>query len=551
MLALALAAGAAALSHASASESRPRPLGAVVAPVTLLPNTADPIAVDGLHRYFGSMRIGAASDGLVVVNRLRLERYLLGLQEVPANWPVEALRAQAVAARTYALWTLARPRAGSAAVYGFDICASVQCQVFAGADVYLGLDGARWAQAVADTKRLAILYSGEPILARYHSTSGGQTLANSQAFPHEGVDYPYLQPVPSTVEEASPLYRWRTAFRLAALQELAERAGFWDPASGRVRAARTVPSATGLHYPDVVLEGRRLRVRMTAEELRIALRTLAPQVYPALYPAAWHTTSGRLPETLPSNRIEIATRGGRAIVVGRGWGHGVGMSQWGAYGLAARGASYTEILSHYYTGVTIGPVPDPGPLDVGVSWGRDEVSVSGSFRIVDGRGETIVRRALGTWSLSWNGTGAVAIDPPRGYGLPLKIGILDAPETVAVGEPAFLTVALSRPARVQPITVPAPRERYPSTIREAGRRKVPWFAPLEPGTYRVHVRARAGGVTRSSDPVRVVVSEASYVQPEARERERSSGGVPWRLLVYVAVPLLAALGLVLAGRIRS
>lgn len=521
-----------------------------MAPVRLVPDTGRPISIGGLHRYFGSLRIGSASDGIFVVDRLPLERYLLGLQEVPLSWPDEALRAQSVAARTYALWTLARPRAGSAAVYGFDICASVQCQVFAGADVVLAEDGARWAHAVEDTAGIAILYDGAPILARYHSTSGGQTLSNPQAFPHEGVDYPYLQPVSSTTEKGSPLYRWRTTFRLDHLERIAEHAGLWQMDAGRLRVVRTVPSSSGLHYPDVILEGRRARLRITAEELRVPVRTLAPQLYPSLYPGRWHTTSGRLPETFPSNRIEIATRGRVVTVVGRGWGHGVGMSQWGAHGLALAGATYPEILSHYYTGVTIAPYEDPGPIDVGVAWARPSVTASGSFRIIDGRGETIVRRALGTWTFRHEGSGAVAIDPPRGYGLPLEVGIVRAPRTVTVGEPAFLTVALSRPARVQPLTVPAPRERYPSMIREAGRRKVPWFAPLDPGTYEVRVRASTGGVTRASAPVTVVVREASLFRPDSTDpsRDDSTSGVP--LGLYVGLAILAVGAVIALGRIR-
>ena len=79
--------------------------------------------------------LDSANDGLVVTNRLGLEKYLLGLNEVPTDWPTEALKAQAVAARTYALWTLAQPPGGSAAIYGFDICASIECQVFSGAAV--------------------------------------------------------------------------------------------------------------------------------------------------------------------------------------------------------------------------------------------------------------------------------------------------------------------------------------------------------------------------------------------------------------------------------
>src|SRR5688572_5062695 len=148
-------------------------LGAVAGTVKLVPIGDSTLSVSGSHRFLGSVLLRPASDGLVLINSLSLERYLLGLNEVPTTWPTEALRAQAVAARTYALHTLAQPPGGDAAVYGFDICATVECQVFSGADVLSLPSGESWAQAVRDTEGVAILYDGQPILARYHSTSGG------------------------------------------------------------------------------------------------------------------------------------------------------------------------------------------------------------------------------------------------------------------------------------------------------------------------------------------------------------------------------------------
>ncbi|MGH2734464.1 MAG: SpoIID/LytB domain-containing protein, partial [Actinomycetota bacterium] len=374
--------------QAQRAERGPRArLGAAVAPVRLVSVGGGTLSVSGLPDYFGEIRLGAASDGLVVVNRLPLERYLLGLAEVPSDWPSEALKAQAVAARTYALYTLSQPRAGAAAVYGFDICASIECQVFSGAEIVQGADGARWREAVEGTARQTVLYEGAPILARYHSTSGGRTLDNPDAFETEA-GYPYLQGVTSTTEQGSPLYRWSVRFRLRDLQRIVERAGLWTSAAGRLTEARSVPSNAGRHFPDVVLRGTKGRVRLSAEELRSIVRDLAPRLFPALYPSPAVTSSGRLPETFPSNRIEISTARRLVLVRGRGWGHGVGMSQWGAHGMALRGASYADILRHYYTGVELGPTEDPGAIDVGVAWARSVVDVTGDFRIVDGKGRT-------------------------------------------------------------------------------------------------------------------------------------------------------------------
>jgi SpoIID/LytB domain protein len=459
-----------------------------------------------MHSYFGSIELDPASDGLVVSNRLSLERYLLGLAEVPATWPEEALKAQAVAARTYALYTLSQPRAGMAALYDFDICASVQCQVYSGADTASPVD-TRWSAAVADTAGVTLLYTGEPILARYHSTSGGRTLDNPQAFPDEP-SYPYLQSVASPTEEGSPLFRWVARFPLRDLQGILSRAGSWMD-RGRLLRVASVRSRTDLHYPDVVLVGDKGRLRTTAEDLRTVLREVAPAMFPQKYPSRAPTPSGRLPEALPSNRYAVFTRGRMVTFAGRGWGHGVGMSQWGAHGLALRGASFPDILAHYYTGIEVGTLASDRPIEVGVGWGLGDVELTGEFRIVNEAGRTLVDRALGTWSFRWNGDGAMTIDTPRGFGLPLEIGVLDAPKRVEPGKVVSFAIALSRPAKVRTVTESAPGgyDDPPDEVLDAGRRVVKWQAPPEEGSYTVSVRATTGKARRVTQPVQVEVRE--------------------------------------------
>lgn len=534
-------------STATHGSAAPRQLGAAVAPLRLVPTGPDPLRISGLHSYFGTIEIGAASDGLVISNRLPLERYLLGLAEVPLTWPEEALKAQAVAARTYALYTLARPAAGAAADYGFDICASVQCQVYSGADVVVPITGARWRAAVDGTRGIAVLYQGSPILARYHSTSGGQTLDNPQAFPDEGA-YPYLQGVPSTTEEGSPLYRWTVDFPLRRMQTLLRAGGFFPAPSGRLRDVRSRPSRSGFHYPDLVFRGSRGTSAATAEEVRTVLRDLAPRMFPGDYPSRGPTSSGRLPETFPSNRLAAFTTRGVVRFIGRGWGHGVGMSQWGAHGLAQRGASFTDILGHYYTGVSVGAFPDPGPIEVGLDWARSAATVTGEFKIVDGKGRTLVRSALGNWGFRWGGDGVVAIDPPEGFGLPLRVGLVKAPPRVQVGETVYLTVALSRPAKVRTVTrAPTGYEDPGVRVAKAGRRRIVWAAPLEEGRFQVHVQAVAGGSRSQTEPVEIEVFSKPLAGsdpgngPGAGEPERSPPG-RFPILLVGSLAVAALLG---------
>lgn len=517
----------------SGSHAQRKRVGALVGPLRLVPNSGV-LAVSGLHDYFGTIELKTAADGIVVVNRLPLEDYLLGLNEVPTRWPEQALEAQAIAARTYALWTLARPAAGSAAVYGFDICASVQCQVFSGADVVREASmGARWRAAVRATEDRAVLYRGEPILARYHSTSGGQTFDNEQIFPSEG-SFPYLQGVRSVTEEASPLYRWYVDFTLPRLQRIVRRAGLLPMDAGRLVEVRTVESAAGAHYPDVLLIGKKGRARISAETLRVNVRSLAPDMFPGRYPSFAPTSSGRLPEVFPSNRLDITTEEGTVEVVGRGWGHGVGMSQWGAEGMARAGASAAEILRHYYTGVEIGEVPSSGPIEVGVAWGSGEVVVTGDLKLVDGNDRTVVKNALGSWRFTPAG-GAIEVKPPRGFGLPLEVGIVEAPDEVVAGERTEITVALSRPARLKAYS----GERSGrGRIFAAGERKVAWVAPDEPGDHQVEVAADDGGRTRKDAVTISVLAEAretASVGPRSENEDKP-----------VALGLAALLGLIAA-----
>lgn len=549
------AARAAALAALATLVAVPQPaiakrkLAAVVAPVRVIPNRSDPLGVPGLNPYFGQIGLDSASDGIVVTNRLGLEDYLLGLNEVPTDWPEEALKAQAVAARTYALWTLAKPPGGSAAVYGFDICASIECQVFSGAAVATSADGRRWTEAVRATAGEAVLYEGEPILARYSSTTGGMTLDNSDAFPDEG-DYPYLVSVPSTTEKGSPLYRWRTSFTLKDLQAILERAGWWSSA-GRLRKVRSVPSRTGLHYPDIIFRGSKGRLRRTVEEAREVIRDVAPAMFPSKYPSLALTATGRLPETWPSNRLTIRTERKIVRVAGRGWGHAVGMSQWGAHGMARLGEGYEDILRHYYTGTEVDEVEDPGALSVGVAWGRKAVTVNGSFRIVDGRGRTLVRDALGDWTFRWAGSGAIAVDTPRGYGLPLRVGIIHAPERVIAGRKARLTIALSRPAVVEAQHEPGTGAQ--GAVKTAGRSRVSWTAPDEPGRYEVRVAAATGKDARSSESITILVEQPAEAdagatdRPEATSDRSEDEGFPW--LWALGVIFAAAFVVVLGSRI--
>src|SRR5436309_11696715 len=129
-----------------------------------LPGAADgpTVSLDGVGEYRGALELRRTAGGVGAVNDVALEDYLTGISEAPSSWPAEALRAQAVAARTYLLWVLGRPPAGDAAALGAQICATDSCQVYGGVAKERAPNGVNWTAAVRDTAGQALLTGGSP-----------------------------------------------------------------------------------------------------------------------------------------------------------------------------------------------------------------------------------------------------------------------------------------------------------------------------------------------------------------------------------------------------
>jgi stage II sporulation protein D len=162
-------------------------------PLVVLPGTA-PLELDRAYR--GQLEISVAAGKLNAVNVVGLEQYLGGVvaQEMPSTWPDEALKAQAVAARSYAL----AHRLGGK---GFDLYADVRSQVYGG----IPAETARTTAAIAATKGEVLLWDGKPIDALFHSTSGGATADAAEVF---GKPVPYLVGVDDPHSDLSPVRRW-------------------------------------------------------------------------------------------------------------------------------------------------------------------------------------------------------------------------------------------------------------------------------------------------------------------------------------------------------
>ena len=351
----------------------------------------------GSRRYRGRLQFLVRGGQVQVVNHLGIETYLASVvgSEMPHRWPLPALQAQAVAARTYALRQ--RGKAGD-----FDVKATVSSQVYRGVES----ETPSTIEAVESTRSLVLVHAGRLINAVFHSSSGGATEPSGEVWRNQ---LPYLVSV-ADHDQHSPVHRWNKRFDDDALRDLFRETGgvkrlqvLKTSSTGRVRTAR-VQGPRG----SLVLTGRELRKRLglkstmvqfelingstdssTASAIATAQR--APQATSQAAPpliGLWQdsasgpdttsgnttssntasSSSGRLASLLPPPPLPLLNpsafnqprpdlKVGEIVLEarGQGFGHGVGMSQWGAHGLALQGADFREILLHYYRGAEIRP----------------------------------------------------------------------------------------------------------------------------------------------------------------------------------------------------
>lgn len=283
---------------------------------------------------FYNIRTGIAEE-------INMDEYIKGVvaAEMPAAFHIEALKAQAIAARTYAISRSIKYRDGHPDHILAPLCSGIHCQAYLSFSQLREIHGDSWVEeywekieeAVISTRELGIFYDGEIIEPLYHSTSGGRTEDVKDVY---AIELPYLKSVASPYEEAAPRFnntitltteefirKIKTKYPKASLDKnnLAEKIKLIDKTiTGRVKK---------IAIDGIVLDGRDLRDLF---EL--------------------YSTNFTISLDKKLNIIEIETYG---------YGHGVGMSQWGANGMAKNGSNYEEILKHYYTGVEIRKFSNP------------------------------------------------------------------------------------------------------------------------------------------------------------------------------------------------
>jgi len=280
------------------------------------------LSVNG-KQYRGRFVVAASKGYLDVIEYVDLDEYLNGVlpREVGSNWPMESLKAQAVISRTYAM-----ANRSENAAQGFDMVNDVRSQVYGG----LAVEAPATNQAVSETRGQILVGTDEkPIQAFFHSSCGGFTEKPKSVWPAAKVDETLFASASDSYCDADRYTNWTLRISAQTLRSRLRRAGI------------SVGEIKSIEMSKVTLSGR-------AETFRVITRTGRRDVQGNRFRLAVG------PEALRSTRIsEIEKSGTTFIFKGHGWGHGVGLCQWGAKGRASAGQPYQQILEAYYPGTLL------------------------------------------------------------------------------------------------------------------------------------------------------------------------------------------------------
>ncbi len=280
--------------------------------------------------YEGNVEIYKGKEGIFIINALPLEQYVKSvvMSEVTKDWDYEALKAQAVIVRTYAINHILKKRDAL-----YHLTSSTLHQIYKGNNF-----NDITSRAVDETSKEILTYNGKPIIAYYHSTCGGKTELPEEVF---GNSYPYLKSVENDCN-LSPLSIWERRIPFSELERVLhiphiKNIGIYSyTKTGRVKIMK-------------ILSDRNVTY-IEAKELRRVLgwRRVPSTMFKILNSTFKNTlTSFNKNTDKPSSKI--------LILEGRGYGHGVGLCQWGTLQMVRDGKTYREILSHYYHNTEIKP----------------------------------------------------------------------------------------------------------------------------------------------------------------------------------------------------
>lgn len=256
------------------------------------------------------------------VSQMDIETYVMGVLagEMKNDWPEEALKAQAILARTFVLKFI---ETKDSKYEGADISTDVsEAQAYSEADI-----NDRVRAAVEETRGQVMSYEGELVQAWFHAHAGGKTELPSASLEYKEADPPYLAATDSPDSDKAPedVQHWTATFDAAAFQKACADAGL---ATGLPEAVEIGETGDSGRAKTLLVNGS----AVSAPSLRLQLGANA------------------MKSTLLDS---VSVEDGKVIMKGRGFGHGVGMSQWGAYGMAEEGATAEEIIRHYFQNIDI------------------------------------------------------------------------------------------------------------------------------------------------------------------------------------------------------
>jgi len=370
--------------------------GVYSSPIKIVPvgNTTIIVVFNGQkYRYRGSIEIDFDKEQrkLNVINIIGIEEYLYGVlkKEISPRWPAEALKAQAVAARTFAIFNM-----NKYIDKGYNICASTNSQAYGGVNHEDPLTN----KAVDETRGVIIAYKGKPINAVYHSDSGGYTEDSENVW---GSFLPYLRSVKSKFEEKvfPPHHTWTCSIDEKDLTKKLQKQGYTvnsvvsiEPVNksetGRISELAFITDNNEVinikanNFRSLIgaglIRSTLFNIKVIGKEINIAKDTEDKEEIEDKEEQRKSTkeileqkkdwTIKELLELMKKNKEEREkekeVKVSEAEIVksntpltfifsGSGNGHGVGMSQWGAYGMALQGSGYQDILKYYYQGINI------------------------------------------------------------------------------------------------------------------------------------------------------------------------------------------------------
>ena len=324
------------------------------------------VSFDG-KKYRGYIYAARLDNGeLLVINYVGTDDYVSSVlgKEMSYTWPLEALKAQAVCARNFVL-----TRGSTHKNYGFDVCQTTHCQVYGG----LESEHENTRRAAMETKGILAKYNGEVVGLYFFATSGGQTEDVENVW---GSPYGYLKSVPDTYEnpQKASRYSWNESFTRDEIEQKLTNAGVnigtlknitVDTTSASGRVTQLTFHGTSDNYT-VKREKCRTILGLYSQKFTVnpdgqrAIVTTSGKAEAPLYAvtsggvkalAGYSVLSGTNQKGYINAGIENASS---YTINGGGYGHGVGMSQWGARGMAETGFTYDKILTHYFTGIELG-----------------------------------------------------------------------------------------------------------------------------------------------------------------------------------------------------